>query len=57
MDPVCGMKLDKKEAKFSKEIDGQKYYFCSQNCQDTFEKEPKKYSLKKNRKGGCCGVC
>lgn len=61
-DPVCGMKIDKKEArldsarqaKFSKEIDSQKYYFCSQNCQDKFDADPKKYTNKEDHVGGCC---
>lgn len=53
-DPVCGMGINKKEAKFSKEIDGQKYYFCSQNCQDKFDADPKKYASKEDHAGGCC---
>lgn len=53
-DPVCGMKIDKKETKFSKEIDSQKYYFCSQNCQNKFDADPKKYTNKEDHAGGCC---
>ena len=35
-DPICGMKVDKNKTQFSLEKDGQKFYFCSQNCKDIF---------------------
>lgn len=52
-DPVCGMKLNKKEAKFISEHDGSKYYFCSENCKEKFNKDLEKY-LKKEAVGRCC---
>jgi Cu+-exporting ATPase len=42
-DPVCGMKISKKEAKFSFEYEGKTYYFCSASCQSQFEAEPRGY--------------
>ena len=49
-DPVCGMKIDKKEAKFSSGDN----FFCSQNCKDKFEADPKKHSGETTHGGGCC---
>ena len=55
-DPVCGMEVDGKKAKFSSARAGKKYYFCSKNCYDRFlekekcpisEKTIKKEQLKK----------
>lgn len=53
-DPVCKMKINKEKAKFSIDFDGQKYYFCSQNCKEKFEKDPKKYITEESHTGGCC---
>jgi Cu+-exporting ATPase len=35
-DPVCGMEVDEKKAKFKLVRKGKKYYFCSKNCYDKF---------------------
>ncbi|MCH2180464.1 MAG: heavy metal translocating P-type ATPase [Mariniblastus sp.] len=35
VDPVCGMQVDPQTA-YSKEVDSQKYYFCSTHCRDKF---------------------
>jgi Cu+-exporting ATPase len=35
-DPVCGMEVDPKTAKFKAEKGGKTYYFCSKNCYDQF---------------------
>jgi YHS domain-containing protein/copper chaperone CopZ len=45
IDPVCGMKVDKKTA-IKREIEGKTYYFCMQACADTFEKSVKEKGLK-----------
>src|SRR6185312_974562 len=34
-DPVCGMKVDRAKA-LSAEIDGQRFYFCSEHCRHAF---------------------
>ncbi|MEM1550667.1 MAG: YHS domain-containing protein [Candidatus Bathyarchaeia archaeon] len=42
-DPVCGMNVDEKTAKFKSEYAGKTYYFCSKYCKDSFDKNPAKY--------------
>ncbi len=41
-DPICGMEVDEKKAKFSTVKNGKKYYFCSKNCHDKFAKSSQK---------------
>ena len=41
-DPVCGMEVDKK-TKYRAEYNGKTYYFCSQACMSTFQKDPGRY--------------
>ena len=41
-DPVCKMKVDKK-TQYSYEYKGEKYYFCSENCMNSFKEAPEKY--------------
>jgi Cu+-exporting ATPase len=43
-DPVCGMNVDEKTAKLKSEYLGKTYYFCSQMCKTTFDKNPNKYA-------------
>lgn len=38
-DPVCGMGVDEKRAKFSLVSKGKTYYFCSKNCLDKFSEK------------------
>lgn len=42
-DPVCGMNVDEKTAKFKSNYNGKAYYFCAQSCKTTFDKNPTKY--------------
>ncbi len=42
-DAVCGMMVDEKNAKFTSEHDGHRFYFCSAGCKNTFDKDPHKY--------------
>ncbi|MDH5481814.1 MAG: YHS domain-containing protein [Candidatus Bathyarchaeota archaeon] len=42
-DPICGMEVDEKTAKFKLDYMGKIYYFCNQACKTTFEKNPAKY--------------
>jgi YHS domain-containing protein len=42
-DPVCGMQVDEKTAKFKTEYKGQTYYFCAPGCKYTFEEKPEDY--------------
>jgi YHS domain-containing protein len=45
-DPVCGMNVNEKTAKFKSDYTGKTYYFCAQSCKTTFDKNPKKYAGK-----------
>lgn len=40
-DPVCGMEVDEKKAKFSAVKNGKKYFFCSNRCKTDFLKGKK----------------
>ncbi len=42
-DPVCGMKVDEKQAAANAVYEGKTYYFCSDTCHKTFTADPKKY--------------
>ena len=43
-DPVCGMMVDEKSAKWKSAYGGKTFYFCSESCKKTFDKDPKKYA-------------
>ena len=43
VDPVCGMKIKKSDAKATYEYNGKTYYFCMEGCKEKFVKEPAKY--------------
>jgi P-type Cu+ transporter len=43
VDPVCGMSVESSTAAASIEYEGTTYYFCSQQCADTFRSNPEKY--------------
>ena len=40
IDPICGMEVDEKTAKYTSEYNGEKFYFCAPGCKHLFEKEP-----------------
>jgi YHS domain-containing protein len=42
-DPICGMMVDEKKAKFTSKHDAKTFYFCSATCKATFDKDPHKY--------------
>jgi YHS domain-containing protein len=42
-DPVCGMEIETKDAAGKSEFQGQSYYFCSEHCKKSFDKDPQKY--------------
>ncbi|MHA2431447.1 MAG: YHS domain-containing protein, partial [Promethearchaeota archaeon] len=48
IDPVCGMKVDKRKA-ISRQISGRKYYFCTESCAKTFEDPEKELQDMKKR--------
>jgi Cu+-exporting ATPase len=45
-DPVCGMNVDEKTAKFKSDHKGKTCYFCSPMCKATFNKNPDKFTSK-----------
>ncbi len=48
-DPICGMEVDIGKAKAAGRTatyQGQTYYFCSDDCKDTFNKAPTRYTGK-----------
>ena len=61
-DPVCGMEVDEKTAKYKSIEAGNVYYFCSSSCQTAFSKDPEKYMRKEMNEhhashyGGYCDV-
>jgi len=42
-DPICKMKVSKKDAKFTFDYENKTYYFCSGHCLATFKESPKEY--------------
>jgi len=52
-DPVCGMTVDEKTAKYKSDYQGKTYYFCATACKSTFDKNPSKF-VKSSGSGGCC---
>jgi len=46
VDPVCGMKIKKSDAKATTEYNGQTYYFCMEGCLEKFKTDPEKYAQK-----------
>jgi len=60
-DPICGMTVDEKTTKFKSEHMGKTYYFCSQACKTTFDKNPTKYAAGESghsmHDGGSCCCC
>jgi len=43
-DPVWGMDVNEKTAKYKTTYKGKTYYFCAPGCLRTFEANPEKYS-------------
>ncbi len=43
-DPVCGMNIDPAGAVASREVEGQTYHFCSDNCVTQFDADPPAYT-------------
>ena len=53
VDPVCGMKVKKSDAKATYEYEGKTYYFCMEGCKEKFVENPEKYVQKENEKVTC----
>ncbi|MFB6145043.1 MAG: permease [Candidatus Nanohaloarchaea archaeon] len=48
VDPVCGMEVDPEEAEYSTEVKGEKFYFCSKSCHESFNPDSVKVGVKQN---------
>jgi Cu+-exporting ATPase len=44
-DVVCGMEIDPEDVTDRTEYQGRTYYFCSRECKEKFDADPKKYAL------------
>lgn len=42
-DPVCGMDVDKDNARWTADHAGLSYYFCSRSCKERFEGQPEQF--------------
>ena len=58
-DPICGMMVDEKKAKFKSDYNGKTFYFCAAACKTSFDKDPAKYAGVSGKPGahscGCGG--
>ncbi|MCP8306956.1 MAG: copper-translocating P-type ATPase [archaeon] len=45
-DPVCGMKVEPEKAYSKMEYEGYVIYFCSEDCEEEFKKNPERYLSK-----------
>ncbi len=43
IDPVCSMIVNAARSRATCVVDGETFYFCSQNCADCFERNPERY--------------
>jgi YHS domain-containing protein len=43
-DPICGMMVDEKTAKWTSVHDGKTYFFCNERCKTTFDKNPGRFA-------------
>lgn len=43
-DPVCGMDVDTKPGAKQATYQGKTYYFCSDGCKESFERDPGRYA-------------
>jgi YHS domain-containing protein len=44
IDPVCKMEVDEKDTKFTSQMGNRKFYFCSEECKETFDTKPGQYA-------------
>ena len=43
IDPICKMKVEIATTDLHSDYEGKRYYFCAQNCKDTFDESPEQY--------------
>jgi YHS domain-containing protein len=44
IDPICGMTVDPKTAKYRSEYRGKTYYFCAPGCKKRFDSDPERFA-------------
>jgi YHS domain-containing protein len=42
-DPVCGQQIDPAEAEAISEYQGDRFYFCCEECKEEFDRDPTRY--------------
>ena len=45
-DPVCGMKVEERDAAGESTYQESTYYFCSRGCKKKFDENPEQYASK-----------
>ncbi|MBI5642365.1 MAG: YHS domain-containing protein [Deltaproteobacteria bacterium] len=45
-DPVCKMEINRDDAAAESEYKGRTFYFCSEECKESFDKRPEDYMEK-----------
>ena len=50
-DPVCGMELEEATAAAEADYQGNRYYFCSEDCREEFLSHPRDYAIGDERPG------
>ncbi|MGP0090300.1 MAG: heavy metal translocating P-type ATPase [Xanthobacteraceae bacterium] len=48
-DPVCGMRVEPRTAKYRAEYAGRTYHFCASGCRDKFIADPEKYASEEKK--------
>jgi len=43
-DPVCLMQIESDDAVDHEDYQGQRYYFCAENCHKAFQLDPERYA-------------
>jgi YHS domain-containing protein len=43
-DVVCGMDVSEKESEYQSQYGGQQFYFCSEDCKRTFDRQPEDFA-------------
>ena len=43
-DPVCLMQIETDDAVAHEDYQGQRYHFCTENCQKAFQQDPERYA-------------
>ncbi|TDK52980.1 heavy metal translocating P-type ATPase [Antarcticimicrobium luteum] len=49
-DPVCGMQVEMSDKALAREYGGETFFFCSEDCRETFDKDPWFYASDRSEK-------